>query len=172
MALQLFKIASTTVETPVTSVSFSSIPQGYTDLKLVGSVRGSRSSAYVINLSLTFNSSTTSYSDVFMYDNSGTVSTGKDTNYSSYAYIYGTADNATTNAFSSFEVYIPNYTSSNYKSFSSDTVMESNTSSFTLPTLLGAGLWSNTSAISSLSIGLNNGTSINANSTLTLYGVL
>ena len=42
MALQLFKIETVEVSSPVTSVTFSSIPQGYTDLKLVASVRSNR----------------------------------------------------------------------------------------------------------------------------------
>ena len=42
-----------------TSVSFASIPQTYTDLKLVGSARGSRASQYIINLSITLLSAVT-----------------------------------------------------------------------------------------------------------------
>jgi len=39
MALQLFKIADTTVGSPVNTISFSNIPSGYTDLKVVFSLR-------------------------------------------------------------------------------------------------------------------------------------
>ncbi len=46
MALQLFKIQSVEISSPTSSVTFSSIPQGYTDLKLVGSVRSAVTNPY------------------------------------------------------------------------------------------------------------------------------
>jgi hypothetical protein len=53
---------------------------------------------------------------------------------------------ATANTFGNTEFYIPNYTSSNYKSFSVDGVTENNA---TAAFALYAGLWSNTAAITS-----------------------
>ena len=44
MALQLFKIATTSLSTAASSITFSNIPQGYTDLKVVLSVRANCSS--------------------------------------------------------------------------------------------------------------------------------
>jgi len=74
----------------------------------------------------------------------------------------------TANTFASAEIYIPNYTSSNYKSLSVDFVGENNaTTSYQYFT---AGLFSNTSAITSLVIdGTDNFVQY---STATLYGIL
>jgi hypothetical protein len=74
----------------------------------------------------------------------------------------------TANTFASNDIYIPNYTSSNYKSAISDTVTENNaTLSFAD---LYAGLWRSTSAITSITIGPN-GTGFAQYSTFSLYGI-
>ena len=59
MALQLFKIADATVATPQTIISFSSIPQGYTDLKLVFSGRDTATGSVQYGFSLVFNNDLT-----------------------------------------------------------------------------------------------------------------
>jgi hypothetical protein len=76
---------------------------------------------------------------------------------------------ATASTFASADIYIPNYTSSDYKSISIDTVTEKNATDAYMR--LTAGLWSNTAAITS--IGLNCSASGNfvQYSTFYLYGV-
>ena len=172
MANTFTLIASTTVGSGgTTSVSFASIPQTYTDLKLVGSARGSRASQYIINLSITFNGSSSSYSSRILYGDGSTATSANGSSQSGWLYSYGNADSSTANTFSNFEIYVPNYTSANNKSISADSVIESNNASYTLSDLLGAGLWANTSAITSLAVGIDNGTSINQYSTFYLYGI-
>jgi hypothetical protein len=77
----------------------------------------------------------------------------------------------TSNSFSNSSVYIPNYTSSNYKSVSIDSVYENNAT--TAYCNLQAGLWSSTSSINQVTlVCTGSGQTFAANSTATLYGVM
>ena len=73
MALQLFKIAEVTVASPVSSIIFSSIPQGYTDLKLVASVRSNRASIED-GFGITLNSASSGYTYRVLSGNGSSVS--------------------------------------------------------------------------------------------------
>lgn len=169
MALQLFKIASTTVESPVADITFSSIPSGYTDLKLVYSLRGD-AGAISRSVLVTFNGSTTSYSDRYLQGDGATASSGTNSGGGSKFYAGEcTASTATSNTFGNQELYIPNYTGSNYKSISIDAIAETNAT--TQYVSLTASLWSNTAAITSIKLVPSTGNFV-ANSTATLYGVL
>lgn len=171
MALQLFKIASTTVESPVTTVTFSSIPSGYADLALAVSARGSRG-ANTDFLQIKFNSSSSSYTARYLYQSGGT--SGASTNATDI-YVPMNGNNSTTSTFGNALFYIPNYTSSNYKSVSAEAVQEMNgTGGTDFQMYLSAGLWSNTSAITQIDLTplSSYGPNLIANSTFTLYGVL
>jgi hypothetical protein len=76
---------------------------------------------------------------------------------------------ATSSTFANMEWYIPNYAGSTNKSTSYDGVSENNG---TLAYAgFYAGLWSNTSAITSLKIESGNGNTMLQYSTATLYGI-
>ena len=167
MALQLFKIETVEVASPVTSVTFSSIPQGYTDLIIKASTRDATNNDNNTELKIKFNGSATSYVNKYIQGNGSTVVTGT---YATTYFYTGESDSltATTNTFGNSEHYIPNYTSANYKSMSSDLVSEDNAT--VAYTNLAAGLWSNTAAITSIEFTCNG--SFATNSTFTLYGVL
>lgn len=166
MALQLFKIASTTVETPAASIDFSSIPSGYTDLKLVLSTRADSGTPGVI---LKLNGLGTSFSWRSLEGDGSTVGSYNGTSYG----IAGAANSftATANTFSNNEVYIPNYAGSTYKSISADSVIENNAT--TAYAGFYANLWSSTSAINQITLNCGTGSGkFLAGSTATLYGVL
>ncbi len=75
----------------------------------------------------------------------------------------------TANTFSNVELYIPNYTSNNYKSISQDQVRENNSTTNT--NSLMALLWSDTSAINQITlIPFSSGT-FDQYSTAYLYGI-
>jgi hypothetical protein len=161
------KIASNTVGSGgVASVTFSSIPQTYTDLVLFHS---SRSTAANNNILLSFNGGAggTSFSDRTLGSTgSGVFSTFNN----SSAQIYGLLNQSayTASTFDSGCYYIPNYRSSNFKSVLYDGTQESNTTN--IYQYLLAGLWSNTSAITSVvvaPVGFN----FAEYSTFTLYGI-
>lgn len=165
MPLQLYKIASVEVGSAgSSSIDFTSIPQGYTDLCLKLSGRGSRAAVFDY-YQIKFNTSTASFSGRYLYANGSTAASGTETNYA------GTVSSATATAstFGNTEIYIPNYAGSTNKSYSVDSVTENNAT--TSEMALYAGLWSNTSAINQVTIIAANGNLV-ANSTFTLYGIL
>lgn len=165
MALQLFKIASVDVASPQSSIEFTSIPQGYTDLKVVVSSRVNYAGNWV-GLLGQFNGSSTGYSYRRIYEYSSS------TMASDTAATFGMSQGAssTANTFASTELYIPNYTSSNFKSFSIEGYSENMSTENLI--LQAAGLWSNTSAITSITFTSDVSQPFLANSTATLYGVL
>ena len=171
MALQLFKIQSIEVASPVTSVTFSSIPQGYTDLIMKFSGRTARGGAYEDSLKIQFNGDTGSnYSSRILQQYNSTASSVAETSVG-YATIYSALDgaSATANTFGNGEMYIPNYTSSNAKSFSIDAVSETNGTQGSDD--MSANLWTGTAAISSITLFPYFSIFVQ-DSTFTLYGVL
>lgn len=166
MALQLYKIASVEVgSATAATIDFSSIPQGYTDLMLVTSLRsvGTSTQAAFIR----FNGSTTGYTERDLHGSGSTVSSGTDTNI----YLgYITPSSYTANSFSNGVANIPNYAGSNYKSVSTDSVTENNATAAS--TDLWCGLWSNIAAITSISLVPNGTNNFAQYSTATLYGIL
>ena len=150
------------------SVTFNSIPQtGYTDLVVKVSSR-STETAYDEVLLIAFNGSSSNFSWKLLNGSGSGRNSYSGTNNIMAGRNVGTT--ATANTFSNNEVYIPNYTSSNYKSFSVDAVVDTN--STTANDLdLHAGLWSNTAAITSITITPQNGSTLLQYSTFYLYGV-
>ena len=149
----------------VTQVDFNSIPQTYTDLL----IKTSTSSTGFTVLRIRFNSvSTNDYTQKNIRASGTTVQSFSNAGWDSLAYLSPSYNNDGTNKFSNNEYYIPNYTGSDYKSLSGDSVTENNdTEAYIIPY---AGLLSNTSAITSISF-----TTASSNfaqySTFYLYGI-
>jgi hypothetical protein len=157
-------IEAKTLGSNTASITFTDIPQTYTDLKLVMSVRDtitSTGNAWVA-FDIYFNGSNTGISGKHLFG------TGSSAASNSVAYGYANEGSTTSNTFSNNEIYIPNYTSANYKSYSAEQVTENNAIA-ALSSLI-AGLWSSTSAITSLTCSAL-GTAFAANSTFYLYGI-
>jgi hypothetical protein len=147
------------------SISFSSIPQTYTDLKIVYSLRCTTAN---VNSNISFNGSTSNVSWKQLYGNGASV--GSNSGTTVYLGPVMSASTDTANTFGSSEIYIPNYISANNKSFSIDGVTENN--SATAYQTMWAGLWSNTAAITSVSVAPSDGGNFAQYSTATLYGIL
>ena len=146
------------------SITFSSIPQTYDGLYLVVSGRDTGDSNGGV-IKLGFNSSSANYSYRWLQGSGSAASSASST---SYIQMRNTPSSATANTFGSTMIYIPNYASSNYKSASADSVGEHNgTEAYQTIT---AGLWSDTSAITSIQlyVGLGNFAQY---SSASLYGV-
>ena len=146
------------------SIDFSSIPSTYTDLciKFTGRLAIAARDDFV---KVKFNTSSANFTGRVLYGaGSGGTSSFSDT--SGYA---GTVDGSTATAstFSNMEIYIPNYAGSTNKSFSVDSVQEDNQGQAWMT--LVAGLWSQTAAITAVSI--YGGTNLLQYSTAYLYGV-
>jgi hypothetical protein len=150
------------------SVTFDNLPtSGYTDLKVVMSSRGTGSLVYDTT-KLVFNSTASGYSTRYI-QGSGSAAISGTSGASTYIEIIDEGGNATTNTFSNIEIYIPNYRSSNNKSVSIDAVTETNAT--TVYMRLNAALWSNTAAITSITLTPDASAAYAANSTFSLYGV-
>jgi hypothetical protein len=146
------------------SVTFDNIPQsGYTDLKLVISARLTAAVDFA-SLSIAFNGSTASFTSRLLQGDGSSAVSATLTNFAGG--VNGTS--TTANTFDNVEIYIPNYRSSNNKSFSIDSVVENNATAGR--DTLVAGLWSNTAAITQVAFTSASG-SFAANSTFSLYGL-
>jgi len=154
-------IATQTLGSAAASVTFSSIPQGYTDLVLIAN----RSSSGIDNLSMQFNGDTGSnYSFTVLY---GTGSTA------------GSARGSNTN-----NPYLDYYASSN-SSLPTPVIMniQNYSNSTTYKTTLARGnaaatgvdatvmLWRNTSAITSILLKCHDGSNFTTGSTFSIYGI-
>ena len=165
MALTYVAIATVTVGAGgAATITFSSIPQTYTDLCILWSVRTDRPGTATDAPWIKFNGSSTSPTNLRLYGTGSSV--GTDTS----AWMTVNAAGTTASTFSNVSIYIPNYTSSNNKSFSIDSVLENNaTEGYPM---LQAGLWSNTAAITSIELNdAITGYSFVQHSTATLYGI-
>jgi hypothetical protein len=146
------------------SIEFTNIPQTYTDLKIVCSARADDNGVADGFGIIAFNATTTGFSSKLL-QGSGTAVTSASPTYRN-SIVVGAG--ATANTFSNVEFYIPNYTSSNNKSYSVESVTENNgTESYVS---FAAGLWSNSAAITSIKLADDTKT-IFQYSTATLYGV-
>ena len=163
-------IASSTVgASSVTSVTFSSIPNTYTDLMVLGSIRNTLNPND--NIYIAFNSDTTgsNYSSRQIYGTGSAVGSEVNTSTQRRA---GITDGSgrTASTFSNTSIYIPNYAGSNYKSYSGDSVEENNAT--TAVQTLVAGIWNSTSAITSITFTTENaGYQFVQYSSFYLYGV-
>ena len=165
MSIFLQPLQTVTVGSSVSSVTFSSIPQGYTDLVIKASTRSDANDGGNYKYgTISVNGSTSNESSTFLYGNGSSTGSARDT----VIYFWSASNLATSSTFGNFEVYIPNYTSSNYKSILVDIVTESNATGAYQN--LEAGLWSNTSAITSLTF--TSGGNFVQYSKFSLYGVL
>ena len=142
------------------TIVFSSIPQTYTDLIIKFSSR--RASGAESNIQLSFNTGST-YNGKRIYGTGSSAASDTTTEWGGF--IVGATQ--TSNTFSNNEVYIPNYTSSNAKSWSIDTVDENNASSSLMG--LGAQLWNGTAAITTITLTASN--NFAQYSTAYLYGI-
>ena len=155
------------------SVTFNNIPQTFTDLKVVCSVRASRTAQTWDSIAVQFNNETTgtNYSATLTYALTGGPGSIRETTSNRLGLVqYASSIAATANTFGNGEIYIPNYLSANFKQIIGDSVAETNgTADYLLS--LSAGLWRNTSAITSITTYPISGGTFLQYSTFTLYGI-
>ena len=152
------------------SIDFNSIPSTYTDLVIKTSLRTNRSGfpADPINISLNGSTSNFNYRRII---GGGSGSAASDSG-STGTVTRADASTATASSFSNGEIYIPNYAGSSYKSLSGDVVTENNsTASGDAYAELYATLWTNTAAITSISLTSVTSSNFVQYSTASLYGI-
>jgi hypothetical protein len=171
MANTFVKIASVTVGAGgASTIDFTSIPSTYTDLCILLSLRNNRTGFDRSTTTMRLNADTGSnYSTRTVYAADGSV--GSDSTSGTYGTI-GNSNSVNNNAntFTPFTIYIPNYAGSNAKSFSVEYAQESTTATWVVQMI--AGLWNQTSAITSITLGdLQVSSSFVQYSTAYLYGI-
>ena len=172
MATTYELISSNVLTGSAASVTFSSIPSTYTDLVLKWSARSDLAASNVAYPYIQINGTAgTAYSRTYLYG-AGSGGTGSSRN-SSTDRIYVSAvpaANATSNSFGNSELYLPSYLASQNKPLSSFDVVEYNSATVDENINLIAGLWSNTSAVTSISMALYSGNFVSGSS-FYLYGI-
>jgi len=161
-------ISSNTLSSAAATVTFSSIPATYTDLLLKISARND-AAFYVSSAVIKINAITGTYSFTTLVGDGSAPSSGRDSG--SYQGFYLSAVNgntATSNSFSSHEVYIPNYAGSANKVASLDNANETNATA--AYRTINASLLGNTAAVTSLTI-TTNSTNFLTGSSFYLYGI-
>jgi hypothetical protein len=167
-------IATQTLSSAASSVTFSSIPSTYTDLMLISFAQG-QASGGDNRLVLQFNGDTASnYSSTYLFGNGTTALSSRDTNRSQ-------VDNATqladlgSSSFSPFIHHIMNYANTTtYKTILQRGNDAGDSTVGYRQVGTGVSLWRSTSAITSIVIkglGGNNATGFSTGSTFTIYGI-
>jgi hypothetical protein len=169
MAYTYSKISTYTVGSGgVPSVTFLNIPQNYTDLIIKASPRNNRDAGVWSEMSFNVNGSTSNYSSRYIEGGDSTAVSGTGVSTKIGLNSTGLLYTAT---FGSTEIYIPNYTGSNYKTFSIETVNEGNQAGGVYQSLW-AGLWSDTSPITSITFtAVAGATNFVQYSSFHLYGI-
>jgi hypothetical protein len=162
MANTFNKIQTVTVGSGgAATIEFTSIPQTYTDLKVLISAR-STNADLDDHLFVKPNNSALNMTQLWMRGNGSASSTSTNVRFA----IPGAT--STASVFGNTEFYFPNYTSAANKDFQGTTVQETNgTEAYVY---FCSFLWSDTSAITSLVLDLSNG-NFAEHSTATLYGI-
>ena len=163
-------IESKTLGTAQASIEFTSIPDTFTDLIVLCSLRTTNTfgvgGVTWFDVLLSVNSNTSNLSNRILAGNGASASSGS----GSGEFVLRVSDSATTaNTFANSSLYFPNYAGATAKSISLDNVSETNATNARQE--IAAGLWNDTTAISSLSFSPSSG-NLAIGSTISLYGVL
>lgn len=155
------KIQSTTLGSAATTITFSSIPSTYTDLRLV--VKIISGSATV---GMRFNSDTgNNYSSTYLLGSGTAASSGRYSNNNAIPL----ADNTSSTGWSFQTADIFSYAGSTYKTILSNNNNDQNGSGNIENTV---SLWRNTAAISTILLTTFTASTFSVGTTATLYGIL
>ena len=157
-------LATVTLASTATSITFSSIPATYTDLCLKLSIRTDKATLGDVWL-LKLNTSSANFTARWIEGNGASASSG-----SSILYGALVGSSATASTFNNTEIYFPNYAGSTNKSFSIDATTENNAT--TSYADLIASLWSQTTAINQLTLKSGNAQNFTQHSSAYLYGIV
>jgi hypothetical protein len=164
MATTYEKITTTTLGSATTSITFSSIGSGYTDLRAVLVVNG-----YSVGdrPSIRFNGDTSSvYSTTRLYGDGSSATSGRN---SGNGDIRPSDSDFLSTSKTFLEVDVFSYAGSTFKTALAGISNDDNGSGKVLRCV---GLWRNTAAITSLTLFCLSGNNFNAGTTSTLYGIL
>jgi len=153
-------IQKTTLSSNQSQIVFSSIPQNYKSLYILGSIKSTRPNAQG-DFSLKPNGSTNGYSARRIAAYTGSVSTD------SAFHLNIAGSNIDTNIFSTIEIHVSNYNKTTPKSFNIR-------SAFRDIIIYASGLWNDTTALTSLTLydlADSSGNQLRSGTSIYLYGV-
>jgi hypothetical protein len=153
----------------VSSITFTGIPSTYKHLQLRTLARTNRSGANQDPLKFIFNSDTASnYSNHFLYGDGSSASAFADTPISFVAAYMASAATASSNVFGTCVIDLLDYSNTNkFKTLRSLGGIDNNGNG---AISLTSGFWRSTSAITSIAISPQVGTSFDQYSSFALYG--
>jgi len=157
MATTYEAIATTTVGTATSAITFSSIAASWTDLRVVLNILPS--AAYV-GVGLRLNAATTNYSNTYIEGNGSAASSGRNSNADR---IYCGAGNNTTTERETYLIDIFSYANGTFKT----ALIGRSGKDYTTRTV---GLYRSTSAINQVNLISDNG-NFDVGTTATLYGI-
>lgn len=164
MAITYEPIATTTLNTTTTTITFSSISSAYTDLVLIFAYK-SASTNYP-TLKLTVNGSSTGYSGTQLYGNGSSAGSNRNTNASFISIARAVGQPNTVGGMATVIINFQNYANtSTYK-----TIL-ARASAAETGTEADVGLWQSTSAINQIDITTATGSDFASGSMITLYGI-
>jgi hypothetical protein len=165
MATTYEKIATTTLGSASSTITFSSIAGTYTDLRLVCVYT---TASFGIFTRVRFNADNGgNYSDIYIIGDGSTASSARDTS-SSFIGFGAYPNGISSGQYNLVETDIFSYAGSTFKSCLISSSLDKNGSGDVQRLV---GLWRNTAAITEITISTNGGT-MSAGSTATLYGIL
>lgn len=163
-------IASNVLTSSTATVTFSSIPATYTDLILRSSVRSTHASNYDA-LMVSINGTTANNTYTWILGTGSVAAVGRDQYGDARAYLGAVnGSTSTSNTFASSEWYLPSYRNSINKPSSVFFAFENNISSGDVYVGANANLYSNTTAITSLTAKGYSG-NLAAGSSFYLFGI-
>jgi hypothetical protein len=169
------QIATTTLGSSQSTITFSSIPQNYTHLQLRLFAQDVRATYGITEIRLVFNSDTSSiYTSHNMYGDGATVSSNSTLNFSSIVLGDGTYGTSTGGTFGAGIADILDYTNTNkFKTVRHISGVDINgtIASYGGRAGLSSGVWRSTTAITSITLTSNSLINFSANSRFDLYGV-
>lgn len=171
-------IQAQTLTGSAASVTFSNIPQNYTDLivKISGRATSTSGTSRAIRLEINGDTTYSNYRQRYLRtDDTGAANAGAFLSSTGLRYyFYGLPNaNVTANSFGAAELTFINYAGSSYKTFSAEAFAEGFHNPFTgtAGNSVTAALWVNTAAITTLVFTPDDSSSFTAGSTFYLYGV-
>lgn len=172
-------IATVTLSTSASSITFSSIPATYTHLQLRGSIQSDRGSYNVDNATVRFNSDSGANYSRHNVDASASTTTAPEA-YGTGGATFGgpipTVTGVATNVFNGFVMDVLDYANTNkYKTMrilaGYDVNGTGGTGSFGGTVGLYSGSWQNTNAVTSITFAPVDGTNFKQYSKIALYGI-
>lgn len=157
-------IATSTLGSAGSSISFTSIPSTYTDLRFTLVVNTTTTNAEGVRLTYN-NDSGSNYSDTYLSGNGSSAVSGRDTS-ASFIILHYDGTSTTIPTFYFGDVF--NYRGSTFKTALTGSSEDKNGGG---NTTRNVGLWRSTSTITTLTLSNAGGGNFNAGTTATLYGI-